>query len=314
MNNFLHNNTNLTHFDAAETIFFMNELNRMKTTLYDRPLPILKANELIPVSRTTDPGAETVTYTMYDRTNNGKVISNYADDLPTVEVMGKIATNPIRSFGASFIISVQDLAAARFASKDIFGMKARAALESHLVWMNNTAFFGIAECGLNGWLNNPYISSQPVEGDTSAHRLWTYKEVTDPMLIVRDLNEIAHATELTSDGLYVADTIVMPLAQYTLIQGLRIGSGSDLTVLEYFSRNNPNVSIEWANELKGAFGSLDGMIAYRKREDDFWQEIPLDFQMLTPQWKSLAYQIPCHSRHGGTIVARPETQVIRTGI
>ena len=314
MNNFLQNNNSIANLDAAETIFFMQELNRMKTTLYERPLPILKANELIPVSRATDKGAETVTYTMFDRTNNGKVISNYADDLPTVEVMGKIATNPIRSFGDSFIISVQDLNAARFASRDIFAMKAMAALESHMVWMNNTAFFGIPDCGLTGWLTNPYIQTAPVAGTPDAQKLWSYKAGVNPDLIMADLKEIANATMLASSGLYKANRIVMPLAQYSLIEGLRMGTGTDTTVLEYFTRTTAGVQIFWAEELKGAFGGKDGMIAYRYREDDFWQEIPLSFEMYAPQWNNLAYKVPCHSRHGGTVVARPETQAIRTGI
>jgi hypothetical protein len=313
MNNILQSNNNITNLDAAETIFFMNELNRMKTTLYERPMPILKANELIPVSRSTDKGAETVTYTMYDRANNGKVISNYADDLPTVEVMGKVATNPIRSFGDSFIISVQDLNAARFASKDVFAMKAFAALESHLVWMNNTAFFGIPDCNLTGWLTNPYIATAAVAGDTDPHKLWSYKAITNPDLILADLKEIANATMLASSGLYKADSIVMPFAQYSLIEGLRV-TGTETTVLEYFTRTTPGVTVYWANELAGGFSTKDGMIAFRKREEDFWQEIPLSFEMYAPQWNNLAYKVPCHSRHGGTVVARPETQTIRTGI
>ncbi len=313
MNN-LYNNNNIANLDAAQTIFFLNELNQLDKTLYERELPILKANELIPVDNSVDKGAESITYHMYDRTNNGKIISNYADDLPTVEDFATTATSYIRSYGDSFIISIQDLNAARFASKDIFANKAFAALESHMTWMNNLAFFGAPDANITGWLNNPYIPTAPVAGDTDPHKLWAYKVTVDPALIVADLNEIARATVLTSEGLYRADTIVMPLEQYNLIEGLRMGTGTDTTVLEFFSKNNRGITLAWANELKGAFSGKDGMIAYRKRKDDIRQVIPQAFEMLAPQWKNLSYLVPCHSRHGGTIIARPQTQVIRTGI
>lgn len=314
MNNYPSNIGAFTNLDSAQTIFFLQELTQMKTRVYERPLPILKANELIPTDTTTDPGAEAINYTMYDRTVGGKIIANYADDLPLVDVMGKLVTNPIKSYGNAFEISIQDLKAAMFARKNLSISKVRAALESHLIFMNNTAFFGVPEAGLTGWLTNPFIASAPVAGDTAPHRLWAYKATIDPALIVADLNEIAKATMNSTSGIYQADTIVMPLTQYNLIQGLRMGSGTDTTVLEFFLRNNPGISIRWADELKGAFSTLDGMIAYRNRIEDFWQEIPQAFEMLAPQWNNLAYKVPCHSRHGGTVVARPETQVIRTGI
>lgn len=315
----LYSNNNSLNLDAAQTIFFLQELNKMKTKIYERELPIMKANVLIPISYDTDKGAETVSYRTFNRTVNGKVISNYADDLPTVEVMGELFTNPIRSYGDSFIISVQDINAAMLVGRDISSMKARAALESHMIWMNNTAFVGDSIAGLTGWINNPLIPTAPVSGDTPQHQTWAWKADNNPAAIASDIMEILSSSMLASDGLYQADTLVMPLAQFSLIQGLRLGNTSDTTILEYVTEtskaiNNRGVKFEWANELKGAFGGLDGMIAYRYNPDDFYQEIPMEFTMLEPQWNNLAYKIPCMSRHGGTVIIRPKTQAIRTGI
>jgi hypothetical protein len=94
-----------------------------------------------------------------------------------------------------------------------------------------------------------------------------------------------------------------------------MAAGTDTTIAQFFLRNNPGMTLEYAPELKGAFtGGLDGFITYKRSIDKFWQEIPQAFEMFAPQWDNLAYKIPCHSKHGGTIIAYPQSQVFRRGI
>ncbi len=113
----------------------------------------------------------------------------------------------------------------------------------------------------------------------------------------------------------------MPISRYQLIANTQMSPGSDTTIMQFFVRNNPSITIEWANELKGAFTSedgstpnLDGFIVYTRSPDKFWQEIPQAFEMFPPQFNNLAYKVPCHSKHGGTIIAYPGSQTFRVGI
>jgi hypothetical protein len=307
------NGNTLTNLDSAQTIFFLRELEQIKSRVFEVPIAPLKAAELIPIDRTTSPGATTVTYTVYDFTAKGKIISNYADDLPLVDVMGQQYTNNLRSYGNAYSISIEDIRAAMFAGKPLEERKIRAALKEHLRFMNDTAFFGDATVGLNGWLNNTSIPTAPVAGASAPARLWATKVAT-PALILQDLNELKSFVQSSTNGVENITDIAMPIAQYDIITNTQLGIGTDTTIAQFFLRNNPGVTIHWANELKGAFGGLDGMIGYDRNIDKFWQEIPQDFEMFAPQWNNLAYKVPCHSKHGGTIIVRPQSQAIRTGI
>lgn len=304
--------TQLVNLDAGESIFFLRELEQIKARTFDILYAPLASTRLIPVDSTTNPGAKTVTYTQYDSTGIAKIIANYADDLPTADAKGLQITHNIVSIGNSFIISLEDIRAARFANKPLEQRKANSAMQSHLQEMNKLAFFGSSAYGISGWLTNTSVNNNFVSGANAAARLWSGKT---PTQILADLNESVTFIIDSTNGVEYPDTIVMPIAQYQLISNTQMAPGTDTTILEFFVRNNPGITITWANELKGAFtGALDGFVTYTKNQNKFWQEIPQVFEMFAPQYDNLAYKVPCHSKHGGTIIAYPQSQVFRRGI
>ncbi len=304
--------TNFINLDTGTSIFFARELEQIKSTVKEVLHAPLKSTQLIPVDTTTSPGAMTVTYTQYESTGSAKIIANYADDLPLADTLGRQFTNNLRSIGNSFVMSIEDIRAAQFTGKPLESRKASSALLAHQQRMNSLAFYGDAAAGITGWLTAPSVNSADVAGANPGAKLWSAKT---PALILADLNEAVSYIVDTTNGVEQPDTIVMPIKQYQLISNTQYAAGTDTTILQFFVRNNPGITIEWANELKGKFaGGKDGFIAYKKDINKFYQEIPLFFEMMAPQWENLAYTVPCHSKHGGTIVVYPQSQVFRTGI
>lgn len=303
--------TKYTNNDAASTIFFARELEQIKPGSYDVEYAPLSAFKLIPVSRTTDAGADVVTYTQYDSTGRSKIIANYADDVPLVNVRGKQFSSNIVSLGDGYLISIQDMRASRFANKSVEQRLIQTANEAIQQDMNELAFFGNPHAGVQGWLTNASIDVQPVAGALAADRLWSGK--TGPEM-VDDLNEAIAAIMTDTKGREVPDTVAMPIAQFLRIQKTQYTAGTDTTALQFFLENNPGVTVIAANELQGAFGGLDGFVVYTRSERKFWQEVPVAFEMLPPQRENMAYKVICHARYGGVIVAYPQSQAFRTGI
>jgi hypothetical protein len=304
--------TKFINLDSGSSIFFARELEQIKARAFEVLNAPLKSTQLIPVDSTTNPGATTVTYTQYDSTGVAKIISNYADDLPTADALGKQYTSGLRSIGNSFIVSLEDIRAAQFANKPLEQRKANAAMLAHQQLMNKLAFFGDANANIMGWLTNPTVNSANVAGANAGARLWSAKT---PALIYADLVEAVTYVIDNTNGVEQVDTIVMPIEQYQRIASTQFAAGTDTTILQFFTRNNPGITIEWANELKLAFlGGVSGFIAYKKDVNKFYQEIPQMFEMFEPQYQNLAYKVPCHSKHGGTIIVYPQSQVFRTGI
>ena len=301
-----------TNLDSAETMFFQGELEQVKAKSYDVLKVPLKAFELIPVDSTTAPGARTVTYDQYDSTGIAKIISNYADDLPTADVKGKEFYSTIKSIGNSYVYSKDDIRAAQFAGKPLNQRKANAAVEAHRQLMNKLAFFGDAEYGIQGLLTNANIPSAPVVAGAATTLTWVTKT---PDEILKDLNSaVSDMLDLTK-GVEVPNTIVMPIAQYNYIATTARSANSDTTILQFFKGNNPGIEVMWATELKGAFtGGTDGFIVYNRNPDKLFMEIPMMVEMSPAQEKGLSYTIPCESKFGGVIVPYPLSVSFRRGI
>lgn len=309
-----------TNLDANESAFFLRNLESIKAKTYDIIYPELKAMEMIPVSAEAGPGAETITYQSFDMTGIAKVISNYADDLPRADIKGMEFHSPVRSIGASYGYNIQEIRAAQFAGRNLEQRKANAARFAIEQQINKIGWLGNADSGLTGLINNPNvtrIASPNNAGATST--LWANKTAEEILL---DLNNTADTIFSSTNGVEQPNTMMMPLAQYTLISTKRVDSVTPLTVKEFFLMNTPFIKhIEPVWELTGAGigispvgAGADCLIAYDYNPDKLTFEIPIAFEQFAAQERGLEFLIPCHARCGGVLIYYPLSIAIMEGI
>lgn len=302
------------NLDANETFFFARELEFIKSRSYDILYTEMKSFFLIPISTEAGPGAESITYQSFNSTGMAKVISSFADDLPRADVRGQEFTQTVKSIGCSYGYTLQDIRAAQMAGRSLTDRQSRAARLAHDQKVNRLAWFGDDLYNLPGFLNNPNVPAAPVPADGTGNTTeWINKT---PDQILRDLNLIANTVAQTTKGVESPDTMLLPIAQYTLIASTPRSANSDTTILEYFIQNNPFIkNVELVPELTGA-GPMgeDIMMAYRKSPDKVTMEIPMAYTQHPPQERVLEFVIPCESRYGGIIFYYPLSANIGEGI
>ena len=104
-------------FDANETAAFARQLEDIDLSSgYKVQYPELKGDKIIPIRTAINEGAEEYTYRVMDKAGLARVIANYAEDLPRVDVQGKEVTTKLFGLGASFGYSTQDLRRSRMLS------------------------------------------------------------------------------------------------------------------------------------------------------------------------------------------------------
>jgi hypothetical protein len=180
--------------------------------------------------------------------------------------------------------------------------------------------------GLCGLLFNPNVTSATaVAGAVSTYVKWiddsAPTHVKTAAEIVNDMATcITDVIDLTK-GVEVPDTLLLPTRHYSLIANKRMETGTDTTILEFFKRNNPGVTVEWLNQLKdvaplpsGGAGPSNCMIAYKKSPDKLTLEIPQAFEQLPIEQRGLEFIVNCHSRIGGVIIYYPLSVNIKEGI
>jgi hypothetical protein len=306
---------NLKHrFDANETLYLARELESIERTLYEWLTPELKYRSLIPVSNEDSPGANTITYRMITKIGMAKIIANYSDDIPRADAIVKEYSQKVKTIAISFGYNTQDVRAAALANiplDRIYADSARRAvreLENEIAWTGNDSH------GIIGFINNPNIpilaAPAGVGGTT-----WALKT---PDEIIEDVSLMVQTMRETSKGVHSGDTLILPIAQYTIITTLPRSTHSDTVIADFILQNKSFgiKQIEWLNEVKDAFtdGTEDGAIFYEKNNRVLQNRIPMELITHPMQERGLEYIFPIEARNGGVVVRYPLGCLFFTGI
>jgi hypothetical protein len=291
--------------DANESAFFARELEVVKANTYDTKLKQLKGLSVVPAGLDVNNGATEITWRQFTNIGYAKLISDYAKDLPRVDVFGTEQTVKVKGIGAAYGYSIKEIRSSQFAGKKLDqrrALSARRAIEEKL---NAIAISGDTASGLGGLINRTDITSYTVLADgTGSSALWANKT---PDQIVRDVTGIVNAVMVPTNGVEAPDTLLLPLAKYNYIANTRMGTTSDITILGYILKNSPSLKrIEWMVELTGAgVGGTDRMIVGSFDADHLTLEIPQPFEQFAPLQRGLSWEVPCHAETAGVIVYYP---------
>ena len=301
------------NMDANEGAIFARQLEYVESRVYETKYPTLKSRELFPVDYSVPTGAETYTYRMYDHQGAFNLITNYSDDFKRVNITGTETTGKIHSFGASVEYSVQDLRAAALAGLPLQDHEIRAARRASEQKLDDIVLNGEANGNLFGIMTHPNIPSAAVPNGVGGNPQFSTKTpaeiYADLVAIVTDMVELTNGVEAPTD-------LVLPIAQYNLINDTRLADGTDTTILQFFLKNNQYIQRvhSWYKLAGAGAGGVDVMLAYRNDPEVLEIVIPQEFEMIPPQARNMSFNVPCHARFGGVRVRYPLAVSIRTSI
>ena len=299
----------MMHLDTKETIFLENELEAIKNRTYDVKFENLLATTLFPVSTETPAGADYISYFSYTAVGMAKIISDYAHDFPRVDTYAVKKLVPVRSMGSSYGYTIKEIRRAQMAGSNLEQRRATISRRSHEELLDNIAFNGDVKSGLQGFLNYPGITS----GSLAGAGAWATKTSDE---IVADIRALVSAVTIPTKRRENPNTIILPIAQYELIESKRMDLNSDMTILSYVMANFKTINmIEAVSNLEGAgVSGADRMMTYVRDEEHITLEVPQAFEQFAPQEKGMEYEVPCHSETGGIIVYYPQSVAFVDGI
>lgn len=314
-----------THFDSAEdaSVFFARELDAVKAESYDVQYPELTALNLFPISSETDPGAETVTYYTYDRTGVAKIIDNYSTDLPRADVTGNPSYAKVKSLGASYGYSAQEMRASRLAGKSLDSRKAEAARQAIDTANNRIAWRGDEESGLMGVLSNGQnIPLYAITAGANGKTKWTEKTADE---ILADVNGMAKQVAKVTKNVERPDTLCVPADVYMDISTRRIPD-TTATVLSFILEHAPYIknvvstaeldadSVETNPYAQAGDGGQGVAFLFKNDKRKLSLEIPMPYLQYPAQVKNLETVVPCEERTAGVIVYYPLSALIAVGV
>lgn len=295
---------NPIRLDAGEEQFFTREIAYVKTSAYEVTHKALKAITLIPVSTEAPSGAESIIVKFFDGVGVAKIVADYANDFPRVDVFGREKIVKVRSLGSSYGYSIKEIRRSQMAGNKLETRRATMARRAIDELVDKLAWLGDAAYGIQGLIKYPGISEFiPAVGASGSTK---FKNLTPDEIVAVITGMITAVGEITN-GKEVPDTLILPLVEYNYLAFTPYGANRDRTIMTFIKENCPQLStIEWVQELKGQGnnGSNRAMM-YTKDPEKLTLEMPQLFEQFPQQQKGMEFEILCHAETAGVIVYKP---------
>lgn len=189
--------------------------------------------------------------------------------------------------------------------------------------IEQTTFFGDPSVGFKGFLNYDNITVTNAANGASGYATWATKTGQE---MVKDVQDAITSVWDTSRGLFVPNTVFLPLAQYSLLSNTPMALSSSastfVSALTYLKANNlcaqlrgVDLEIVPIRYLKGA-GALgaDRMVVQDRGKRNQGMPFPLPYTVQAPVPVPLGAEFYSEQKHGSYFIAQKLSTLYVDGI
>lgn len=298
-----------SRFDAKYTSTLAQELEFIKTQTFDIKYPELRARMLIPVDNSVPTWAETWGYDQWDLFGAAAIISNYADDLPLVDVLKERFTHKVQAIGDGYTYSIQDLRRSAATGTAIDGKRSAAARRVIEYKIDKIGAVGEAMAGIPGVLNHPNV---PLV--TAVTGTWSG---ATGLQMIADMDFLVNSLIANNKETFFPDTIVMSGILRRIFSSKPMSADNTKTALSVFLENSDyinNIESWYECETTDAAGTGPRTLCYKRDPEVLGLVVPQEFEQFPPQAKNLAFKVPCHARVGGVQIQYPLAMAYMDGL
>ena len=288
-------------------IWTASELHKIKSAAYEKEYPAGSALKVFPVTNELSDTDRTFEYHVFDKVGLAQIITDYTDDLPTVEALMTPEFGKVFRLGNAFLISIDEIKAGQRTGKPLSTRKANACQLAHDQLVNKLVFKGSKPHKIVSVFEHPNITK------LTATTKWLNADTKHPEAAENDLEHAIEVLENQTNGQHRATNILIPPSMRKVLT-CRMPETTE-SYLEYFQKQNGGITIEAISELEDIDGTgKKGVLVYEKDPMNMSIEIPEAFNMLPAQPKDLHFKVPCTSKCTGLTIYRPLTLVLITGV
>lgn len=301
--------------DAEQSAYFVQQLAHVQVRTYDEKTRPLKLLAMVPKDTATPPAADRVEWRSYKGIGVARFLNAYTlGNVPKANVIGTKQVQEIQTFGEAFEYTIHEMNQASISDLPLEARKAIEVRKHVEQLLNKTVATGAADYGLKGLLNYSGITEYTVPNDgTGSTKTWSTKT---PDQIIRDIRGLIDSVEVTTKGVEVPDTILLPQAKYSYLASTRTGSSGDRTLLSFIKENFPQITTwDWVPELTGlGAGGTDRMFCGRMQQDAVQFCLPKALEFTPAQAKGLVWETYAYGRCGGILMYYPLAFAFGDGI
>lgn len=300
--------------DAEQTVwsFFVQQVAYIERQVYEIQYPDIRYPSLVPVDTSANPWTQVVTYFSQDRTGAADWVAGNAQDVPLVETTRNAFSTAVHMAAIGYGYNDEELMQAAQLGMNLSVDKAAIARRASEEFIDRVALFGDTRNNFTGLFNNPNVTIVAAAATGTGGS--THFSDKTPDQILADINGTLVGVYLATQTVEVADTLLLPLSQFTDLNTRRITDLASMTILQWLRENNAyTVETGQALTIRGirgldtaGAGATARMVAYRRSPDVVKLHMPMPLEFLPPWRKGpFRYEVPGRFRLGGVDVRRP---------
>ena len=265
--------------------FVVSQRTHIETEVVKKEYPEINYAKMIPVDTSANAFVASVTFFTRDSVGKAKFISGKGDDVPLVNVLGSKFEQTINTAGIGYEFSLEEIGAAQQIGQNLSGDGADAAREAYEHLVDDVAFVGDTDLAVEGLYN--------MTGITSIAAAKTFA-LSTPQEVLATINGALTSIMTATKGLsgHIADTIVMPLAQWGDIATRQLSPESSMTILEFIQKSNVYTARTGQPLTILADHRLTAkMVVYRRDPKVLKLHMPMPLRFIAPQSIGLAIKV-----------------------
>jgi hypothetical protein len=302
-----------TFRDAQSVLSFMQQqATFIEPEVYEQQYPDIQYPDLVPVDTSGNEWAKSKTFYSSDKVGQAQWFHHMANDMPFADIVRTKFEQGLEMAGIGYYYTLEELGVAmQIPNMNLTAERGDAARRAYEEFMERITFVGDVNKGWTGLINDDTVTAgnAPATGSGSS-ALWINK-TGDQMAI--DINAVLTGIYTGSNTVEMADTLLLPIDQFTRIANTRIGDTPMNTLgwiqqfNTYTAITNQQLTIRAVRGLETAgAGGTARMVAYKNDPQILKLHLPMPHKFLgVMQVTPLRYDVPGIFRTGGLEIRRP---------
>lgn len=299
-------------FDANETAAFSRELEYVHAEVIEAKYPDLKWRNVIPVKTGAPLGATSHRWFEIDGFGEAKFLDNLATgDFPTAEVRGAENTGKIRSMGAKWMMTVEELRAAALMRVKPDVEKARLARRAVETLFDKAVFgkYNTTNGGFKGICHNDHSTAYTPDATAGSNGNWfTVLAAGTPEKVVHDIQGACEAAFVETKGAFSQFDLFLPPELGVLMarpMSLLINSTRTnllQTIGQYMLSAIPqlrSISTDVSRLAEAGASGKHRALLYPRDPEVLDAFVPLEFEQFAPEFSGMSFVTHCHAKYAG---------------
>jgi hypothetical protein len=277
--------------------FVVHQRTHIESEVLKKPYPAIRYSELVPVDTSANQWAASITHFTQDAVGRAKFVNGKGDDIPLVNLVTSKFELGVNMAGVGYSFSLEEIGAAQAMGTNLSSDGADAARLAYEQFVDEVTLAGDPTLAIEGLFNTT--------GVTSAAAAQTFAAGT-PQQILATINTAISTIMTQTQGVEMADTVILPIAQFADIATRIIDVANSMTILEFVQKSNV-YTVSTGRPLKiTAHHRLTGkMVVYRRDPAVLKLNMPMPLQFIPPQFVNLEVKVLGMFRFAPLSIRRP---------